>query len=598
MTGQDFELTAPQINVDPLSISVTLEPNEMKDEYISISNSGNGPLDWGAQIQLIYDNSSKGFKAYAFDLTNSQVVSFSEDLGFTIIASTSLTPFAGDFDAVNTDFFYVVDYYDGNLYTVDVASGASTIVAAVSGLTSGHNVSGMACDKTTGVMYVSSTDLSASDIYTIDLSLGALTLIGTTGIPGLIEIAVDGTGTIYAWDIVNDESFTIDKSTGASTLLGPLGVNLSYAQGGNWDPVTDEIYVASFSTIGQLMTLDKTTGVLNLVGDFPGGSEIDAMAFIGGYPSWLSIDPVSGILEAGSDVQMTVHFDATGLLPGVYEAEIHFATTPDVGSPVVTITMTVEGLIPAVELTAEYDCTDVDLVWEMPTGSDPDSWNVYRNEELIGIADDMIYTDMLVMPEMEHTYTVGAVYGSEEAQPSVPAKVTVPTPEELEPWDLEALEDEPNENEVTLIWEVPETCVAPDSYTVYKNGEIIAIGVTDNEYVDGSVGPGVLEYYVVAVYYFGESDASNAAYAGLGGIEDYNTSLLQIYPNPAKDIVNFRSSFMIESIQVFNHSGHILVEEIVHNKKYQFNTSQYNAGLYFFQIETSEGTILNRIVIQ
>jgi len=36
-------------------------------------------------------------------------------------------------------------------------------------------------------------------------------------------------------------------------------------------------------------------------------------------------------------------FDATELLPGIYEAEIHFTSTPNVGVPVVQVEMTVDG---------------------------------------------------------------------------------------------------------------------------------------------------------------------------------------------------------------------------------------------------------------
>lgn len=599
-TGQDFALTAPEIDVDPLSIDVTLEPNEMTDETITISNAGNGPLDWSAQIQFMSDEyKEKGSQAYAFDLGTNSVISFDTDApgSFTTIGSSSLLPFAGDFSNINPDIFYVIDYNDGNLYTVEVASGASTLVAPVTGLASGHNVSGMACNKGTGVMYVSSTDISVSNIYTIDLTTGALTLIGATGIPGLIEIAVDGTGTMYGWDIVNDESFTIDVTTGASTLLGPLGVDLNYAQGGNWDPESDIVYVASYSSSGQLMTLDISTGALTLVGDFQGGAEVDAMGFMGGTTApWLTIDINNGTLDAGGNIEMTAHFDATGLLPGVYEAEIHFGSDPDVGSPVVVVTMTVEGLIPAVNLEATYDCTDVELMWEMPTGGDADSWNVWRDGELAGNTDVMSYTDPMMMPEVEYAYSITAVYGGGESQPCPDYLMTVPTPEELAPFDLEALV---NSDMVTLIWEVPNACVAPDSYKVYRNGDMVAEDVMDNEYIDGPLVSGVYEYYIVAVYYFGESEASVAAYAVVTvGIEDYDASMLQIFPNPAADLVNVKSPIAIDRIHVLNSNGQLVLDEEVNNMEYQINVSKYEAGIYFIKLETSEGTILRKVAVK
>ena len=82
------------------------------------------------------------------------------------------------------------------------------------------------------------------------------------------------------------------------------------------------------------------------------------------------------------------------------------------------------------------------------------------------------------------------------------------------------------------------------------------------------------------------------------GIEDVIFNSTMVYPNPASEVVNIKSDFDITSIRVFNHSGQVVAEEMVHNKMYQFNTSQYNAGLYFFQIETTEGTISKRIIVQ
>ncbi len=81
-------------------------------------------------------------------------------------------------------------------------------------------------------------------------------------------------------------------------------------------------------------------------------------------------------------------------------------------------------------------------------------------------------------------------------------------------------------------------------------------------------------------------------------IEDQIVGSTMLYPNPASEVVNIKSNFDITSIKVFNHSGQVVSEEMVHNKIYQINTSQYNAGLYFFQIKTTEGTISKRIIVQ
>ncbi len=602
-TTQDFSLTAPQFVLDPMSISIEIEPNGMDDEYVSIDNPGNGPLDWGAQIQIISDNTSitdlaKGSQAYALDLFAGSIVSFDTDIPgtFTTIGPNALSLFAGDFDNVNTSFFYALNYDDNSLYTIDVATGAGTFIGPITGITAGQSISGMACDKATGTMYVSTTDITNSDIYTINLSTGALTLIGTTGIPGLIEIAIDGSSTMYGWDIVNDASFTINTATGASTELGPLGVDLNYAQGGNWDPVSDIIYVAAYATSGQLMTLDKTTGALTMVGAFSGGSEVDAMAFPGGSSSWLSIDPNNGSLEAGNNDQMTVHFDATDMIPGVYQAEIHFTTTPNVGSPVIDVTMTVAGLIPATNVTLSYTCTNVNIAWQMPAGGTPDSWNVYKDGVFLANVTAMSCPDLMVDPGVELGYYVTAVYAGEESMPTVTKYITVPTPTNLQPLGLDAAA---SGSTVVLSWDAPNACLAPDGYNVFRDGvQVNTTLVTDLTYTETGLSAGLYQYYVTAVYYFGESVGSTPTYALVVGIDELDATLLQIFPNPASEMVTINSAVEIASIQVMNNAGQVVVTKKVNTRSYQLNVSKLERGVYYIKLNTKEGTALRKIAVE
>jgi hypothetical protein len=102
--------------------------------------------------------------------------------------------------------------------------------------------------------------------------------------------------------------------------------------------------------------------------------------------------------------------------------------------------------------------------------------------------------------------------------------------------------------------------------------------------------------------------------AGWGEVEDYSIVVLDgpigitmggllsqsilIYPNPASDVVNIKSDFNITSIRLCNSEGQILVNEGVNSKMYQVNTSQCTPGLYFFQIETSEGILSKRIIVR
>ncbi len=314
--------------------------------------------------------------------------------------------------------------------------------------------------------------------------------------------------------------------------------------------------------------------------------------------SWVAIDPTSGTINPGSNEQMTVHFDATDLLPGIYEAEIQFITDPNVGSPVIDVTLQVAGLIPATNLELDFDCTDVELTWETPTGGNPDSWNVYRDGVLIGNATQESYTDEMVDPEVQYGYYVKAVYAGVESMPTATQNITVPTPEDLEPLGLEYVVDVPNENDVTLNWDLPDACLAPEGYNVFRDGtQINANPVTVTTYVDPGLPMGLYEYYITAVFYFGESDPSDPVYTLVTGIEDVDSDLFRIYPNPSSGTVNIESSAQINGIQVFNNAGQMIMDNVVKAGQYQFDVSNYEKGVYYIKLETSEGKMFRKITV-
>ena len=378
---QNYQLTAPTIAVAPNSLTVTVPVGQTTTRDLTITNSGNGPLAWSGHLQSNKDQISipasngnfehtaasagvapvvnktnvantykgvRGSTAYGFDVNNGIFMSFDIDdpSNPTTIANVSITPFGGTFDASNTDFMYVIDYNDGAIKKVDVATGNVTTVGAA-GLQSGNTPTGLTCDKSTGILYAACTSGSESLLYTVDPSTGAATLIGPTGIPALIDIAIDGTGQMYGYDIVGDNAYKIDKTNGTATMLGSIGFDASYAQGMGWDPASDAIYMAAYNVStggGELRLFDKVTGNTAILGSLPG--EIDGFAFPGGASSWASITPNSGVIAPGGTATVTVTFDGNYIPPQkdlTVTGNMVFASDPNVGSPSVALSMTITG---------------------------------------------------------------------------------------------------------------------------------------------------------------------------------------------------------------------------------------------------------------
>ena len=136
------------------------------------------------------------------------------------------------------------------------------------------------------------------------------------------------------------------------------------------------------------------------------------------------------------------------------------------------------------------------------------------------------------------------------------------------------------------------------SYNVYREGDVIG-NTTETTYTDNVTVTGQYHYCVTAVYDNGESDCSNEILVDVvTGIEENLFNLTSVYPNPATDVVNIKSAYQIESVKVFNYNGQVVTNETVNSTMYKVNTSNFVSGLYFFQIETTEGTISKRVIIE
>jgi subtilisin family serine protease len=267
--------------------------------------------------------------------------------------------FAGDF--INGDFstLYVIDYGLNTLIAIDTATGAQTPIGP-STPRSGETWTGLT-GSGDGVMYGSTTNISRSTLYTIDLSTGAATEVGEiTGAPAIIDIAINPAGEMYGVDIVNDVLIKIDPATGAGETVGPLGVGANYAQGMDFDDETGILYWAAYTASGELRIIDTSTGASALVGGFPSGAEVDSFGirtFVGGDVPWVSEDPISGTIPTDGSQLVDVTFDASKInQPGTYKAELKVS----VNSPYPGAKIPVSMIVPPPEDWGKLDGTVTD----------------------------------------------------------------------------------------------------------------------------------------------------------------------------------------------------------------------------------------------
>jgi hypothetical protein len=85
------------------------------------------------------------------------------------------------------------------------------------------------------------------------------------------------------------------------------------------------------------------------------------------------------------------------------------------------------------------------------------------------------------------------------------------------------------------------------------------------------------------------------------GIEEMEISLLsaEIYPNPAKDLLNIECDSEIKSIELYDALGRMLINKInVADTKDVINVSSLNHGMYMLRLNTAKGSGTFKVIIE
>ena len=187
----------------------------------------------------------------------------------TLIGSSGLT----NLQNLTRDPFgtmFTVDNLGGGIFkldTINPITGAGTVGPTVTGLGSTLSVSGLAFSAA-DILFASADlpSFTATDLYTINTTTGAATLVGTISTGANTDIAFAPTGTLYGWNLSSNTGLmTIDTSTGLGTVVQavttPLGiVGLAFDAGGNF------FGVQTNGTTSNLYSIDASTGDTTLIG--------------------------------------------------------------------------------------------------------------------------------------------------------------------------------------------------------------------------------------------------------------------------------------------------------------------------------------------
>lgn len=591
-----------------------------KSAYTELINNATNPKNYkGDNTNILGGSTVYGYVAYdpTSTLPNGPV-SFDIEAPGTM---TSLgTQTSGDFMAGGSwaeDTWYAIEYATGALYTIDVISGEMTLIGA-----SGLGFNCLAYDPSGSVMYgVYYDGISDDYLYTIDLTTGAATEVGFVQTGGLvIGLACNSSGELFATDIITDQLISINPATGEGTNIGPLGIDISFAQSLEYDNENDILYAGAYTTSGQLYTVDPTTGTATYVAEFQGGSEITAMAIPYSAVSYDNDLGIQAISSPNSGVDLTATEAVTVRIKnyGVNaQSDFNVTFTLDGGTPV---TETIAGPLNPGETLDHTFGTTVDLsaygIYEIVAcvelEGDENPGNDCKTKTVINDPPSFCEASTGSQDEYIGNVSVGSINNTSDWQPEVAdytdqsaaiAKgeslaITVTNGGNFWPEDLVTVWVDWNDDYVLEMGGNEEFPLE----TVGGVGDIFTGTITAP--ADAPTGMHIMRVRMMwnnppvpcGLQAYGEIEDYSVDV--LVGIEELDASLFQVFPNPANEQINVRSSIELNRIQIISISGQLVFDEKVNTMDYQIDVSDFVSGMYFIKLETDEGTISRKITVK
>ncbi|WP_154222430.1 S8 family serine peptidase [Marinicella rhabdoformis] len=308
---------APEIDVTPTSLAATIDADMTTDLTLNIANldSAGADLNWMVNdtgktgevdqvlLEQLQTGLGNGIVSDYFDdgVTNGGAYSADD---FTLAADTTI------------DGFFFDGFTNGTNLADEISSFSVLIYPDAAGAPAGHPEDG-------GGTEIASVTLSVGD-YRLNLS--------------------DGLGSVYV-NLADALGGSLDLTAGTYWVVGYA--NFTGANRWNWFTGTPG---------GTVAKLVDPTGIFGaaspnwlIISDLTGDTDFDGLAFNAHTlkscgASWLSVDTSSGVLSPGSDIDVTVTLDSTGMMPGVYEATLCIDSDDlDETRVAVPVTLTVDG---------------------------------------------------------------------------------------------------------------------------------------------------------------------------------------------------------------------------------------------------------------
>jgi|GEM_PF-5050215 len=265
------------------SFSINVVTNEAAAEFCdnAVPVSLDGPASYeicdGEEVELgVEVSGGGGFPNAVATLGNADAFS-AFNLGDAATAPAT-APLNGQFlsglDYVD-GVLYGIDGGTAELLIIDPVTGAQTIVGSLGIDPAAVILADFAYNEADATLYLIGLNLDAAgfvtgtNLYSVDAASGAATIIGTTAGRFGVTLAINAAGDAYALDFVDDNLYSIDLATGAFTFVGAIGLDVrGFTQGSDFDPQTGLLIVGLINAANgtDYLLVDVTTGSVTDLG--------------------------------------------------------------------------------------------------------------------------------------------------------------------------------------------------------------------------------------------------------------------------------------------------------------------------------------------
>jgi hypothetical protein len=336
--------------------------------------------------------------------------------------------------------------------------------------------------------------------------------------------------------------------------------------------------------------------------------------------TWLSVNPTAGTVAPGGSEDLTVGYDATNLDEGIYMADIYVFSNDLNNTPVIVpVTLDVTGVGPSpTEWILDFeDQEDFSLTFDPWSVIDVDGSPTYgiTNHTFPHSGEPMAYiafNPALVDPPMtepEIQPYEGERFGACFAAVPDPTnddwlispQITLGMNSEFSFW-VKSYTDAYGLERYNVA--ISTTGMNPEDFTLLNTGGYLEAPVEawEQQVWDISAYDGQTVYCAIQC-------VTNDAFIFM--VDDVRVTTdpvsvaeipvdveFVVFPNPARDYVTINSNTSIKQVKVFNYVGQIVAEEVVGDEVYTINTAGYKGGIYFIQIETTEGWSTRKVIIE